>query len=301
MKKFLVRLHKNGTDMLFEFTIDLGALVQLGETLEEENVKGLATKAVHDVAAATHAHIIEQANVKLHSRLKPFLDGLKIEAEDENTWVIALDKSVRWIDDGQEPHSMIEDLLTEKPGSKGKVHTAKDGSRYRVIPFDHGPGKGVTSTTSAQQSLISTLKSEMKKKGIPFGKMETNSDGTTKTGLLHSFDIKHAPLKTVGYGAAGQGWGPVGKVKQGPTGIPFLQGVRVYQNKVQGKDGKEKIKKSIMTFRIVSSKMSGSGRWYHPGLPPENLFEDAVAWAQKEWEENAMPQLVEALLAGRTG
>lgn len=286
---------------MFNITIDLGALQQLSENMEEEQIKALAMKAAHDVAAATHAHIIEKANSKLHSRLKPFLDGLTFQAEDENTWIVSLDKAVRWIDDGMEPHSMVEDLLSERPGSKGKVHTAKDGSRYRVIPFNHGPGKGPTTTTPAQQSLISTIKSEMKRKGIPFGKLEVDADGSTKTGLLHKFDIMHAPKKTMGYGATGQGWGPVGAVKQGPTGIPFLQGVRVYQNKVKGADGKETIKKSIMTFRIVSSKMSGSQRWYHPGLSPENIFEEAAEWAQKEWEDNAMPQLVEALLAGRSG
>lgn len=283
---------------MFNLIIQLGALQQLAENLEEEKVKGLAKQAVHDVAAATHAHIIEQANTKLHSRLKPFLEGVKIEEEDENTWLIVLDKSVRWIDDGMEPHSMVEDLLSERPGSKGKVHTAKDGSRYRVIPFNHGPGKGATNSTIAQQSLISTIKSEMKKRQIPFGKLEKNEDGTTKTGLLHSFNIMNKPTRTLSHGP-GQGWGPVGAVKQGPTGIPFLQGVRVYQNKMVDKTGKESIKRSVMTFRIVSSKHAGTQRWYHPGLPPENIFDEASRWAQKEWEERAMPQLIEALLAGK--
>jgi hypothetical protein len=284
---------------MFRIMLDLSALQQLAERFDPKAIESLGKKTAHDLAAATHAHIIEQANAKLHSRLKPFLDGIKFSAENEDTWVIILDKSVRWIDDGMDPHSMVEYLLTEKPGSKGKVRTAADGSRFRVIPFNHGPGKGATTTTPAQQSLISTIKAEMKTRNIPFGKIEKDEGGAPKTGMLHSFDIMRAPLKTVGFGARGQGWGPVGAVKQGPTGIPFLQGVRVYQNPVKDKAGKETVKRSVMTFRIVSSKHSGGGRWFHPGLPPEHIFDEAAQWAQKEWETHAMPALLEALQSGR--
>ncbi len=285
---------------MFQVRIDLSALQQLAVRMDPKAVESLAKKSAHDLAAATHAHIVEKATSKLHSRLKPFLDGVKFQAEDDDTWIIILDKSVRWIDDGMDPHSMVEDLLSEKAGSKSKVQTAKDGSRYRVIPFNHGPGKGPASSTPAQQSLISTIKSEMKKRHIPFGKIENNQSGAPQIGLLHSFDIMNAPKKTIGFGARGQGWGPVGAVKQGPTGIPFLQGVRVYQNNVKNKDGGQSVKRSVMTFRIVSSKHTGTERWFHPGLPAENIFDEAYAWVKNEWETNALPALIESLQSGRS-
>lgn len=277
--------------------LDTSVLTQISKTMEPEAIKQLAQRAARDTAAAAHAHIIERANSRLHSRLKPYLSGLSFSQEDDDTWVIVLDKSVRWIDDGMEPHSMVEDLLSPR-GGKGQVHTSKDGHKWRVIPFAHGPGKGTTTTTPAQQSLISTIKQEMSQRKIPWAKMEKDESGQPKLGMLHSFNISSGPLKT--HNGPGQGWGPVGQVKQGPTGIPFLHGVRVYQHKVKDDKGNEKVKRSVMTFRIVSSKHAGSKRWFHPGLPAENLFEEAAEWAQREWSEKALPQLIDALLtAGR--
>lgn len=277
--------------------LDLGPLLSLGERLSGPALAEISRQATAQMAAATHAHIIEEANAKLHSRLKPYLDNLKIHQESEDTWYIELDKSVRWIEEGVEPHEMINDLLTPKPGSKGKVRTAKDGSRFRVIPFGHGPGKGPATTTSAQQSLITTIKQEMKSRKIPFGKIEQGADGKPLTGLLHKFDIMSAPKKT--HEGPGQGWGRVGQVKQGPTGIPFLQGVRVYQHLTKDEQGAEKVRRSVTTFRIVSSKMAGTGRWFHPGLPPADLFKEAVEWAQRDWEQHVLPQIA-ARIVSRT-
>jgi hypothetical protein len=162
-----------------------------------------------------------------------------------------------------------------------------------VIPFSHGPGKGQTSTTPAQQSLISTIKKEMAQRKIPWNKIENDDTGSPRLGMLHAFDISSKPLKT--HHGAGQGWGQIGQVRQGPTGIPFLHGVRVYQHRIKTESGLEKVKRSVMTFRIVSSKHAGTKRWFHPGLPAEHLFEEAAEWAQKEWSEKALPQIIEAL------
>lgn len=280
---------------MIEVKLDLSALTAIAEALDPEVLKKAAQESVSLLAAATHAHIIEQANAKLHSRLQPYLNGLKIQ-EDDGVWVITLDKGVRWIDDGMDPHSMVEDLLSERQGSKGKVHTSKEGHRWRVIPFNHGPGKGPTTTTPAQQSLIATIKSELKSRKVPFGKLENDDQGKPKIGLLHSFDINDAPAKT--HHGPGQGWGRIGDVKQGPTGIPFLRGVRIYQHTVKNNKGEEHVKRSIMTFRIVSSKMAGTGRWWHPGLPPEHLFEEAHDWAKREWEQNVIPKLIAGLSIG---
>jgi hypothetical protein len=57
------------------------------------------------LAAQTHAHIIEQAQSRLHSRREDYLEALeppqKVEA---GLWAISLKKSGLWIEEGQEPY-----------------------------------------------------------------------------------------------------------------------------------------------------------------------------------------------------
>ncbi len=182
-------------------------------------------------------------------------------------------------------------------------------SRYLSVPFDHSPGKGTTGTTPAGKTLIDTIRSELKSRGIPFGKLERGPDGKPLLGKLHSLDITKQPLKAVN--APGQGWGAVGAVRQGPTmsggqalrgqtqGTPFLQGIRIYQKSVKdAKTGKESVKRSIMTFRTVSSKMKGSGRWTHPGLKPMHLLEEGADWAMNQWTRIIGPEMVRHIVGG---
>lgn len=266
---------------------DLSQLRKLGDNLETV-LKQAADKAAQMMVPATHAHMMELAAQRLHSRLDKFTKGVKISQQSEDTWLITLDKNAVWIDDGMPEHSMVDDLL--KKGAK----TAKDGSRYKSIPFDHSPGKGPATSTPAQQSLQATIKAELKKRDIPYAKIERGPDGSPLLGKLHALDINHGPLKTAN--GPGQGWGKIGQPKQGPTGIPFLQGIRIYQREVKNAAGKPSVKRAIMTFRTVSSKHKAQNRWVHPGLKPQNIFEDTAKWAQEEWEHNIMPKIVDFVL-----
>jgi hypothetical protein len=133
----------------------------------------------------------------------------------------------------------------------------------------------------------------MKKKGIPYGKLETDQDGLPKLGKLHSFDILHQPLKT--HEGPGQGHGPLGSPRQGTTGIPFLQNIRVYQKRIKDANGKSKVVKQVMTFRTVSSKQRGSGKWLHPGVEAHNFFEAAEKWALDLWDAKIAPSLLARL------
>lgn len=286
--------------------LDLRPLFNMAAGLEGK-LREAAQIAGNELAPAVHAHIVEEANKKLHARRQAFIEGVSFKQEGPDTWLIVLDAKARWIDDGLEPHEMIDDLLSQRSGKAKGPKTSKDGSRYRVIPFFHGPGKGGTSQTPAEASLQATIKSELKKannqltgnRGIPYAKIENGADGKPATGLLHSFDITNAPSKT-GNGP-GQGWGPIGSVRQGATGIPFLQGVRIYQRQVKGADGKPTVKRAIMTFRTVSSKMKGTGRWFHPGLPPAKIFDEAHAWGIRKWENEILPKVCDWVIANATG
>lgn len=272
---------------MFFVNLDLTDLVKFANGFSEA-AKTAIRKAGEQLAAQTRAHIVEEANKKLHTRRQLFVDSLSHAQVDENTWVVNLEAKARWIDDGMSAHSMVDDLLKSK-----KAKTAKDGSKYMVVPFQHN--KGPTQQTPAQKDLLDTIKRELKQRKIPYGKLERDDAGQVKLGLIHSFDIKNAPIKTVN--APGQGKGPIGSVKQGPTGIPFLKGVRVYQKNTQNPDGSSSPKRFIMTFRVVSSKHKGQGRWDHPGMPGVKLMDAGHDWAIKQWDKEILPRLIEEISA----
>ena len=262
---------------------DVSELIKLSKKLTSAAEKAMK-EAGDFLAKQVRGHIVEEAHKKLHTRRQMFVEHLKTFQVDEDTWVVSLDAKYRWIDDGMERHSMVDDLLKSKNAKR-----AKDGSKYAVIPFEHGP-KGPTQMTPAQATLLNTIKAEMNSRKIPYAKIEKDAAGKAKTGLLHSFDILDAPIKTAN--SPGQGKGAIGQVMQGPTGIPLLKGVRVYQKEVTDKSGATKIKRAIMTFRVVSSKHKDQGRWEHPGLDPVNLMEEGQKWASEQWETLIVPQIM---------
>jgi hypothetical protein len=268
---------------MFFINLDIGPLLNVGQTLDDASKKAMK-QAGSRLIAMTRAHIVEEANKKLHTRREMYLEGLNHFQLDDNTFVVNLDAKVRWIDDGMPEHNMIDDLLKSKSAKR-----AKDGSKYVVVPFRHGP-KGPTQMTPAQKTLLDTIKKELKNRKIDYGKTEMGADGKPKIGLLHKFDIKTQPIKTTN--SPGQGKGPVGSVMQGNTGIPLLQGVRIYQRQVKNKDGSSSVRKDIMTFRVASSKHKGQGKWDHPGTQAIKLMDSAFEWAKKTWDSEIVPQLI---------
>src|SRR5262245_3024606 len=125
----------------------------------KEQVEGMRREAAKQLATAIHAKAKEIASQRLNTRRKMFIKNLKLIAVNEDLSVIRLNAKVRWIDDGQKEHNMLDDLLKSP-----NADTAKDGSKYIVIPFDKSPGKGSTEATPAQQDLIATIKKEMEKR-----------------------------------------------------------------------------------------------------------------------------------------
>jgi hypothetical protein len=199
-------------------------------------------------------------------------------------------------------------------------------STYRVIPFVKN--KGPASQTMAEQTLTATIKKELKTRGIPYAKIERNDDGSAKTGMLHSFGMggknNRGYMPTPNrpdFGVAtpnlgnvagkppndhGFGRGAIGAPMVGPTGTPLLQGVRIYQNPIfekagdgrtipkTDKKGQQMVNRSILTFRIVSSKHEGV-KWEHPGMEGMRFFDQGLIWAQREWETKFLPDIKSAL------
>jgi len=268
---------------VFLINVDMSDIEDLLDL--DEKLKKAADEAARDLAGMIDTKAKEIAAQKLHSRRKMYTDGLKVTRVDENTHLVSLDAKVRWIDDGQTPFSMLEGLLNSK-----KAKRAKDGSRYIVVPFNHSPGRGKTASTSAQMDLVNEVKSELKKRGIPFGQIEKDQAGNAKMGRLHTFDIEKGPLKQDP--GPGQRRGPVGQVMQGNTKTPFIRGVTVYQS--EGKNGKTQ--RSILTFRVASSKHTADAKWEHPGNEGVNILEEAAKWAVETWSKDIAPAIVDKIL-----
>ena len=280
--------------------LDLGPLLDLGKDLQ--GFESEIHRSVATLSAQTHLHIIEDASKVLHSRREIYIKALHKPSEvSPGVFVITLDESALWIEEKTEQHSMVNDLLGDNP----KI--AKDGSRYRCIPFSHNKG-GPATNTPAEQQLVDAIKTELKKLRIPWAGIERNPDGSPKTGTLHKISIAtpSRPAGTAaGPGGNQQGWGrgPEGAPRVGPTGIPLLQGLRISQTGVFNPDGSPKLNKmgqqaarrDIMTFRVVSSKHLGQNRWIYPEKEGVNLMDKAMDWAEREWDQRIVPDLLKKL------
>jgi hypothetical protein len=262
--------------------LNLGPLINATDRLKIK-VDVLLEHAVADLAAQTHAHIVEQASSKLHSTRQKYVDALSYEQVHAGLWTVTLDNSAMWIEEGMPRHEMIDDLL--KNGSK---FNSKTGARYRVIPL---PIKGKTQTPASGQAIRVAAQKALRAAKINMRDIEKEVDGRAKIGTLHKLDETGNPIKTAE--GAGQGHGPIGHVRQGMTGTPFLKGMRVIQRQISS--APPLVQRTAMTFRIVSSLMKGTGRWVHPGTKAVNLMDEAQTWAESEWENRVKPDIEAAL------
>lgn len=273
-------------------------LTGLDGLLDIENIVQQEVAAANlKLGATAHAHAVELATNELHSRRETYLKALTF-FEADGVAVLQLDASALWIEEGiKGPWNMLDALL-----SSPKAKISKDGKRYLVIPFDHSPGHGATNTTPAQLDLVNTVRSEMKRRRIPWAKVERDDNGRPLLGRLHKFSVNDAPLKT--HHGPGQGRGAIGDVRQGPGprqlvggapggGTPFLAGVGVYQKLGPGGS----VQRSVMTFRVASEDHIGQERWDHPGLEPKRFLERTEKWALEQADNLIVPDLMERIVA----
>jgi hypothetical protein len=286
--------------------LDISKILDLGNDLKI--FENELHRAAQLLAGQTHLHILESVQQKLHTRREIYIKNLAKPTEIQpGVFMITLGEDAGWIEDGMPPHSMVLDLLGDNP------EVAKDGSRYRVIRFDHSKG-GATQTSPAEQVLVSAIKTELKKMRIPWKGVERNGDGSPKSGVLHKIKMgtpdrppdTQSPNLTrdpnLPPNQHGYGHGAVGSPMVGPTGIPFLKGLTVSQSPLFDSDGKPKLDKkgkqmagrTISTFRVVSSKHEGKS-WRYPGIEACSFFDEAVVWAEREWDQKMLPDLLKKL------
>lgn len=245
---------------MINLSVDVSFLDTLSQTLRSEMQKQSAAGAKY-IAVATYNKILELVNAQLNSTKNQYLEALSLTQEDENTWFITLDAKAVWIDDGiPENTPMATSSWLLKPG---KTKTSKEGFEYRSIPM---PAAGKTTASPVNATVAAfqkAVRKELAQRKIPVRRIERDANGKPKAGLLHEFKLK-----------------PKGKIgdrpgTDGPAG--FTATVRVYQKLIKNKKGKEVAKKSIMTFRTVSSKYANS-KWIYPGYTAKHFMDQAFAY-----------------------
>lgn len=248
-----------------KINIDISQLTKYLESFAKDVTKDLK-KSIKALATDTHSHIKEDVQNKLHSFREKYLESLSPpEQMDDFLWVITLNKKAEWIEQGRpEPFDMKPGLL-----KGGKI--SKDGTRYRIVPMNQAKTSSEMSSGNKgyEESMVAKVKSELKKKGIPYKKLELDNNGSPRTGKLHSLDIdSYTP---------------------GKGNTPQLHGINIYQTKQ--KDGS--VKRSITTFRTVTDKDNQKDKWIHPPVEAKNFFEDAKKFAEKEWESKILPAIMD--------
>lgn len=266
------------------FSVDISDILERYSNIAEE-LEAEVAREVEKLTIQAHAHVIELATAKLNSTKDLFIKNLDGPNQvDDHTWEIVIKKPAVWIEDGvPENFDMLPGLLASP-----KAKTNSKGERYIVVPFKHN--RGPSQNSASQKILTDAVKSEMKKRDIPYGKIEKNPDGSPKLGLLHKFNTTKPDQKNTvnppAQGPQGKPWQvnsrPQGQ--EGPGGRPYLWGLRVYQKEVEKADGSKGTQKDIMTFRTATQKHAGV-KWIRPGSEGKNFLGDTLKWVEQEWEK----------------
>jgi len=246
--------------------LDVSALVKYLDDFAKDVIKDV-NKSVAGLAKSTHTHIKEKAQNELHSSRAQYLEALgEPEQIDDTLWVITLNEKAEWIEQGRtDPYDMKPGLLKD-----GKV--SKDGHKYRVVPMNQAktPTEMSPNTAGYEQNMVNRVKAELKKKGIPYKKLELDpKTGSPRIGKLHSLDIdSYTP---------------------GKGNTPQLHGLSIFQTKQ--KDGS--VKRTITTFRTVTDRDSQKDKWIHGPVEAKNFFLDAQKFAEEEWQSKWLPAILE--------
>jgi len=242
-----------------KFEIDVNSIASEFGEIKKEVAKDLK-QGVSNLASMTHAKTLELADEHLNSLSGMYKDNVSFQQIEDNIWVVTLDEKALWIEEGRKS-GFMDELLNGK-----SAKTNAKGEKYAVIPFEHS--KNPSEQSSKARELTNQIKTELKKQGVNYRKPEYNADGSPKLGLIKRFNVDSAKLKPTD--------------KNSP-----LQGVAIYQ-RMEG----NKVKRDVMTFRVITERHREEGRWVHPGRPGDKLMDKAFDWAMQTWENEVLPDIL---------
>jgi hypothetical protein len=244
----------------FEIKLDdfVGELKEFAQEIEQDMQKG-----IQRLAASTYGHVKEQAAAKLHTSYKAFVDNLTFEEIAPSVFMISVLEDGLWVEEGIEKNKdMKPDLL------QGKSHA--------VIPFDYSKSpsqvdagtKGAIREIDRQLRGISNKRAKDGLSNITRTKIEYNDSGSPKIGKLHEFDF--------------------GGRTPGKGSTPQLKGLSIYQSLTSTGN----VRRDVMTFRTVTNGPASQGKWIYPGIEGKKFLDEALTWAQKEWDEKIYPDIL---------
>lgn len=246
---------------ILKFNINTDEIAQAIDATKEQIKKDLQ-RSVGNLAEMTHAKTLELARDELGSLSQTYMDNVEFSNPSPNFWVVTLKAPAMWIEDGRKS-GFMEELLNGKSSK-----TSMEGKKYAVIPFQHNVNPSQQSPNA--KNIANEIKSEFKRRGLNWKKIERDASGSPRVGKLHSFNLESARLKDI-------------------HKTPVTYGVTVYQNKQ--KDGS--VKRDVMTFRIIHEDHKSEGLWNHPGRQGNKLFDKAFDWAMNTWEKDILPAMLE--------
>lgn len=246
------------------FDIDIDTLSKQMDGLKKDIQKDLK-QGVENLANMTHAKTLELAGEELSSLQKMYKDNVQFSNPAEGLWVVTLLEPALWIEEGRKA-GFMEELLNGKSAKTGK------NGKYAVIPFQHN--KNPSEQSPKAYDLAQEIKYDLKKRGVNWKKIEYGPDGSPRLGLLHRFDVETAR--------------PVDAQKSHHKNS-LTKGVAVYQRK----DAEGKVRKDVMTFRVITEKHKNEGLWNHPGRQGNKIMDKAYDWCMSAWEKDILPAIFE--------
>jgi len=265
----------------FEFKANIREIAaRVGKTADE--IGGMVQDEIRKLSIATHAFVVNYANENLTGWKRSHFFGqdnqnVRWIQIDENMWVVEIDPSVAWIEEGREPTSMATDKWLLKP-DKSKL--AKDGSTYRVIPMsDHKDNR-------RKPELSEILNKQLQDQGIDMSTIDLDSNGQPKLGVIKKLNF--GTNVTEKSASNEMFFSAPRSAEQGKQlGLPAYGGKHYLQGAVvtQRKDDRGNIKKEATTFRVVSSKHEAEGRWMYPKVEPLDSIPKAYEFAEQQWDK----------------
>ncbi len=272
----------------FNFTVNAKEIAdKLGEVTDD--IGHRINDEVKRLSISTHAFVVAKANEELKGWRRQHFFGeenknVRWNEVAPNIWVVEIDESVAWIEEGRDPVSMATENWLLKPGSKG-LKTAKDGSTYKVIPFKQATSKGGR-VSFKDPDMASMIRKTMRSKGIKLNKIERDQWGQPKLGVVEKLGNKTKrksyPEKFFSEPRSKATAKQIGLKSH--HGHHFMDSAVVVQREVEGPSGKKRISRDVVTFRVVSSKHKAEGRWMYPRVEPLNSIPEAYKYAEAEWE-----------------
>ena len=247
----------------------------------DAQINAAINKTATALAYAVEGEARDLASKELKSTREKYDNALDVIEISEGVWVVNLKEEAMFIEDGT-PERSGYDFLLNGP----KARTSKDGTKWNIIPFKHSE-KPSNQTQSAKE-ITTLLRQELKKKNIPF-------KSPIKTHMGVTYDSEGAPhaKEMPQYGLVESL--DIASPKKGKGKFPVLSGVRIYQRDL----GAGKTSRDVFTFRVISSKTRGDGRWQYKAQPAHNFLDKAVQAVMDDWNTVFADFLEDAIKGGK--